>query len=164
VAFEPLPSAAAALRRNIEANSFSTVEVVEAAVDNHGGEATFHLPSSERSTGARLDEDRLEPSNGGSELPVRVVAIDELVASGELPAPNAIKIDVEGAELRALEGMAATLAQHRPTLICETHGTVKKVTEALRTHGYSTEIVEPEGEDAWNGHVVARPAQASSRR
>jgi Methyltransferase FkbM domain len=92
-----------------------------------------------------------------------VVAIDELVASGELPAPTAIKLDVEGAELRVLEGMRETLARHRPTLICETHGTVKKVTEALRSQGYSTEIVEPEGEEAWNGHVVARPAQVKSR-
>jgi FkbM family methyltransferase len=158
VAFEPLPSAAAALRRNVEANSFSTVDVLEAAVDDRGGRATFHLPSSERSTGGRLDGHAIRERGRETQVDVRVVAIDELVASGELPPPDAVKIDVEGAELRALEGMRDTLTRHRPLLVCETHGTRRAVTEALRGWGYATETVEGEDEDAWNGHVVARPA------
>jgi FkbM family methyltransferase len=164
VAFEPLPAAAAALRRNVDANSFTSVDVMEAAVDDRTGAATLHLPATERSTGARLRKKKSDSGSKGSHMQVRVVAIDELVAAGELPVPNVIKLDVEGAELRVLAGMRETLAAHRPTLVCETHGTVKKVTEALREQGYSTEIVEPEGEEAWNGHVVARPAQVSSRR
>jgi FkbM family methyltransferase len=162
VAFEPLPAAAAALRRNVAANSFSTVHVVEAAVDDHSGEAMLHLPSTERSTGARLKR-KAGSGSEASRLRVKVVAIDEQIAAGELPVPDVIKLDVEGAELRVLDGMRETLARHRPTLICETHGTVRKVTAALRSQGYSTEIVEPVGEDAWNGHIVARPAQVSSR-
>jgi hypothetical protein len=61
--------------------------------------------------------------------------------------------------------MRETLERHRPLVVCETHGTLKKVTEVLRGHGYATEVVEPESEDPWNGQVVARPAaQPISRR
>ncbi|HEV7614841.1 MAG TPA: FkbM family methyltransferase [Solirubrobacterales bacterium] len=49
------------------------------------------------------------------EVAVKVRAIDEHRLS-----PHAVKIDVEGAEVAVLEGMAATLERSRPVLLVET--------------------------------------------
>lgn len=52
----------------------------------------------------------------GGELSVTSVAIDDLVAGGELPRVDFLKLDVEGAELAALEGARQTLLRDRPRL------------------------------------------------
>lgn len=51
---------------------------------------------------------------------VPVWPLDDLVASGELtlePRLNAVKIDVEGAEVLCLRGMRSTLGEQRPRLV-----------------------------------------------
>jgi hypothetical protein len=62
----------------------------------------------------RLDE--------GGELVVEAVALDELIGSGSLPDPQYMKIDVEGAELRVLEGARQLLERSHPTIFMDTHG------------------------------------------
>lgn len=49
--------------------------------------------------------------DGGRARTVPVVRIDDLVAERSLPGPYLIKADVEGAELRVLDGASATLEQ-----------------------------------------------------
>src|SRR5262249_11526871 len=52
-------------------------------------------------------------------VPIR--RLDSLVGQAILPAPNVIKIDVEGAELLVLRGALQLLRQHRPRLLIEAH-------------------------------------------
>ena len=52
-------------------------------------------------------------------LPVLTVTLDWLAE--RLPAPQVIKIDVEGAEVSVLRGATKLLLAHRPALICETN-------------------------------------------
>lgn len=52
-------------------------------------------------------------------LPILTVTLDWLAEY--LPAPQVIKIDVEGAELSVLRGAMKLLLAHRPALICETN-------------------------------------------
>jgi FkbM family methyltransferase len=54
----------------------------------------------------------------GDTLPIEIRPVDDL----DLPPPNFIKIDVEGMEFAALQGMEKTLQRHRPELYIELHG------------------------------------------
>lgn len=51
-----------------------------------------------------------------------MVVLDELHKKGGLPAPNFIKIDVEGGEMVVLRGLENILNEHHPKMIVATHG------------------------------------------
>jgi len=112
VAFEPLPRNIDLLRANLGLNAVANVDIVTAAVAEKAGSTLFATEGS--------------PSMGSIDAPqgieVPVVALDELVAKGEIPLPAAIKMDIEGAESRALSGARKILETHRPILFLSTHG------------------------------------------
>ncbi|MSP67532.1 MAG: FkbM family methyltransferase [Alphaproteobacteria bacterium] len=56
---------------------------------------------------------------GASGVMVAAVTLDEVLAERGNPPVALVKIDVQGAEQRVLEGMAATLARDRPVLYLE---------------------------------------------
>ena len=110
VAYEPLPDLAARL-----AAEFPQVDVRNAAVSDHAGEATFHRVRDRdtRSSLSALDlpEERLQ------RLIVRLEALDQSLPDGFVP--TLVKIDVEGAEEQVLRGAERLLREHRPTVILE---------------------------------------------
>ncbi len=53
---------------------------------------------------------------------ISVVTLDEEILEAGLPAPDFIKIDIEGLEIEALRGARKTLELHKPALFLEMHG------------------------------------------
>jgi FkbM family methyltransferase len=117
-AFEPVPLNIVAIRRNVELNRLSQVEIVAKAVSERSGRERLVL--ARYSGGAALAVADAPPDATGS-LEVPVTSIDDFVASGA-PAPHVVKIDVEGAELQVLRGMDVTLQQHSPAVLFEVDG------------------------------------------
>lgn len=81
---------------------------------------------------------------------VRGVDAENETKDGEpIPAPDAIKIDVEGHELSVLCGAAATIETHRPLLVVEAHETAGEHVERVRTwltaRGYDVDACD----DVW---------------
>jgi FkbM family methyltransferase len=115
--FEPDAEVAARLRRNIELNESSNITVVEAGVWSANTTVCFvpsDASSPERGTGKFLvGQDRAAGTQ------TRCVALDDFVQSAS--PPDAIKCDVEGAELEALRGAKVLLETQRPWMICEMH-------------------------------------------
>jgi Methyltransferase FkbM domain len=72
------------------------------------------------------------------------VALDDLVLSGQAHVPDFVKIDVEGAEGKVLDGLTRTMTDHKPHLIVETHSTAleRQCLESLKEHGYAPVIVD----------------------
>ncbi len=128
VAFEPFSQNVAALERHLALNDIENVTVVPAAVSSAQGEARFAAGVS-NSTG-RLS------STG--EIVVKTVVIDPLVADGTLPAPNMVKIDVEGAAGEVIAGAVKTFASARPLTVLAIHGPEEhRVCADMLTHiGY----------------------------
>jgi len=146
VAFEPVHSNAALLRRNLAANAFENAEIVEAAVGDRSGSVPFL---------SRTAVDGKVHPRGDTQ--VRMVRLDDL----DLPAPDLVKIDAEGAEFDVLRGARALIERHRPTIVCELHRTVtaadaaRQVEECLPR--YRAEVLENFVGEFSRPHVVARP-------
>jgi FkbM family methyltransferase len=146
--FEPDPVNAARLRRNIVRNQFENVTIVEAGVWSSSGEFDFVAAderSPDRGVGKFIAHDG-RPCG----TPTRCVSLDDFILAA--PAPDAVKCDVEGAEIEVLCGAVRTLRMKRPWIICETHSLendrcVRKILSRL---GYTLETMD-------NNHVVASP-------
>jgi hypothetical protein len=74
---------------------------------------------------------------------IQVIAsrLDDFVASGG-PAPQLIKVDVEGAELEVLKGAIEIIRTFRPVLIVEVHTSVEEVlvTQFLAHNSYTARL------------------------
>ena len=143
VAFEPEWRAARNLHANVLLNGLHNVTVIEQAVTDATGEAELHMDDSRVLSGFHS----LMVSRGGHGEMVPTVAGDELVAKGDLPAPNVIKIDVEGAELKVIAGLSMALSRPECRLVlCEVHPDLlaasgdapSDVQDALAAAGFST--------------------------
>ena len=110
-AFEPSPANLLYLRKHLELNRIENVEVMEMAISDEVGAASFETAG--RATG-RLS------ANGNAR--VRTSTLDALLSEHRIVPPNCIKIDIEGAELQALRGARDSFAMYRPKLFLATHG------------------------------------------
>jgi Methyltransferase FkbM domain len=116
-------------------NRIRNCTVLEAAASDADGRARFE-PSPQPTT-AHLSD--YGPAT------VRTVRIDSLVHSGEVPPPNVMKIDIEGAELQALRGAAQTMQAHHPAILLATHDPAvhQACLQFLRDHAYCLESLTP---------------------
>ena len=97
---------------------------------------------------------------------VMMVTLDWLL--GWFPAPDLIKLDVEGAELECLRGASTLLGRHRPTLLCEISGdNAAPAGRLLAAAGYTLydanqppEARQPCTMPAWN--TLAIPAATAA--
>jgi FkbM family methyltransferase len=101
--------------------------------------------------------------------PISVVALDSLwpAIHGGHHVIHGVKIDVQGMELEAIEGMQRTLARHRPKLVVEFHAGVDRgaILELLERCGYEAhgEPIEsgPSGVYADDRSYVFRTSSAA---
>ena len=115
IAFEPVPQNIESFRENIKINQLANIKLMEFAASDKDGEAVIRI--TENLSTASLVWHRNDPL--ATELTIRTVSIDELVASGGLAYPRFIKIDVEGAEGSVLRGMRCTIAAANPVVFVE---------------------------------------------
>ncbi len=122
VTFKPVPENVAKIRANVAVNGLENVEVRQVGVADAPGERTFHLIAGETSrTSADPAIGHSLDAEGAEALNMTVTSIDAEVAAGT-PAPDFVKIDVEGLELDVLRGMTNTIGACRPRLFIELHG------------------------------------------
>ena len=108
-AFEPEPTNYAYLCRNVEANGFHNVIVKNSAVSNVNGSGALTLQKEK-------DHHSLSvASSGASSVTVPVVSLDSFLAQEEWPRIDLVKMDIEGGEKRALEGMQE-MSRRNPNL------------------------------------------------
>lgn len=115
VSFEPFPPNLRYLKRHIQLNKLKNVRVVEKAVSNHSGTMTFEIGPS--SSMGHLTEQSSDKS-----IEVETIVLDEFVRKTNLPVPNLMKIDIEGAEFDCLVGARELLQNHPIKIFLATHG------------------------------------------
>jgi FkbM family methyltransferase len=110
-AFEPNPGLLSSLQETFAHSTI--VKVFGHALGNENTVSKLFIP-----------EDHAQASLGNwkgnaKAIPCQIKRIDDLVSAGELPPPDFIKVDVEGAEFLVLGGAEQTLRRHRPIVVFE---------------------------------------------
>jgi FkbM family methyltransferase len=164
-AFEPHPSNAVAVRANARLNGMDQVDVFEVAAGR--ASRTDELVMTDWDGGAVLAGYPTGPSATVARVAVSVIALDEYVVQRQLPLPDLVKIDVEGAEGEVLQGMRSLIQQARPVLVYEIDDGERRrfdarwddLDEAVAAMGYRVRRLEPSYPGlAWHvGHSLAVP-------
>jgi len=163
VSFEPNPVSFDRLDRHRRMNGLTWLKPIDAAVSDAPGTAEFYTYGNLESTTTHLPYEGETRNADCAPVRVRLLRLDDLVASGEIRAPHFVKIDVEGHAHKALAGALGTLTAARPILIVAFHSEleVRGVHAILDPLGYSaTRIATHSGSrDEMSGHdFIFRPA------
>lgn len=122
--FEPNISAFKRLQKNIVTIPAGKASVIAfpfglAEVDK---QAPIHVPRQGMAYGSMAPADEWQETLASTSLetvPSEFYSIDSLISKKELPLPDMIKIDVEGAEKFVLQGAIQMLARSKPVLFLE---------------------------------------------
>jgi FkbM family methyltransferase len=129
IAFEPVPFTVDTLRLVAQLLRLRNVEIVNKGLSDRAGRIEFELPVQANGApaaglahigGRNNDRPGKETQirySGSRAVECEVVRLDDFLdRSVEIPL---IKCDIEGAELMAFRGAAATIDRCQPTVICE---------------------------------------------
>lgn len=168
-AFEPVPEDARCLEETVRLNALENVTVHPLAVANRTGSAEIAFAGPFDGAARLVDAvaRRAHLAAGRRVLRVPVVSLDEFCAREGLGRVDLVKMDVEGAERLALEGMQAVLARHRPVMVAELWSaeSIAAVPAWLAARGYGvTELVRWRGvvggEMVETANILALPVAA----
>lgn len=135
--FEPFPDNLRMLRRQLDLNRLTHVDVFPNAVSDQQGTLHFVAPVDEGNFGqGHLADPGAASPAGGKTIDVECVRLDDLFAAGQLLAPRLLVIDVQGAELGVLRGGREMIRAARPYLVLEVDP------EFLVGQGLSVEAVQ----------------------
>lgn len=116
-ALEPVPATFERLQRNLALDAASNVRAFNLAAWSAAAEVAMTCPVDPRLHSGVF---HLEPGEEAGQLRVPAVALDELLLTGQqVDRVNVLKLDIEGAELPALEGARRLLAAFRPAVLAE---------------------------------------------
>ena len=164
-AFEALPNNYSRVQKNIQANSFqATITPIHAAVIDATREVTFLVGPSNGMGKVSGSAGRQEVVYEES-LTVPGLSLDDFVYQQGNPAPQVVKMDIEGGEVMALPGMQRILQESHPLMLLELHGpeSAQAARDILTGAGYRLCSMAPGYPDVpagetldWKAYLIAR--------
>lgn len=138
--FEPVPVLFDRLKKNIGLNSFTNISIQNMALSDKREDLFFNLPKAQNSSGIFLSNN---PSEEGKK--VHSLKLDDFCSENKIDKLDLIKIDVEGFELRVLNGANETLQKFKPKMFIEINdahlqragGSAKEVIRLLEKNNYT---------------------------
>jgi FkbM family methyltransferase len=154
IAFEPVPTNAEWILRQVRVNGLGNVELAEVALSDKPGKVHFVVETTNANSHLADVKIRHASQRPLERIEVQATTLDEYVRSSGL-RPDVLKVDVEGAELLVIEGGAEALRSCRPTCIISTHGPELKrdCRRRMQELGYVVEDLA-----GFEHELVCRPA------
>ncbi len=148
IAFEPGPWARTILTRNIRVNAFDWVRVVPAALAEKNGLGEFAVYGGDAAALSSFAPP--EELSGGCIRQVPTVTLDIALTGKERARLKLVKFDLEGAEVRALQGAGMVLREPGPDFLVEVSAdnlgrqgaTVEQLAAVFRAAGYQPFLTE----------------------
>jgi FkbM family methyltransferase len=147
IALEPDQSNRQQLERNLSLNHIGNYTIVPLAAWSKT--ESIRWSPSEVSVWNKIDEVK------GSET-IEAVSLDDVVRRLSVPQVDWIKMDIEGAEVAALEGARETLQRFHPVLFIEVHETLEELKNLLFSIGYSIQRAAFDRPPDHHGWIVAQ--------
>jgi FkbM family methyltransferase len=179
LAVEPSSRERRVLERNIALNRLRNVVVVASALADQPGQATLQIAPTLHGGHNTLGGFAHKGVDAVASEQVQVETLDAVVVRLGIAKVDVIKIDVEGAELKVLEGARDVLRSSRPLLLIEANDDALRKQEAstadllalLRSVGYAMFVFsETSGlEEPWaegsplSANIVAKPLTPPGR-
>lgn len=139
IAFEPFQSNVKLLYLNAALNGYSQVAIHPFAVADRNGLLAYDNTASN----GVISEPRPELGFLQSTTLVPAVRLDDLLGTAD--RIDAIKLDIEGAEYRALEGAARVLRTHRPHIYSEFSPPALSAVSGATAEAYLQRLLVDEG-------------------
>jgi FkbM family methyltransferase len=161
-AFEPTPELAVRARNNAAINSLDNLCVVEAAISHQDGMIEFEIGASHVNNSIRNQNSQ----RNQRAILVRSTRLDTFAADHR--PPDLLLIDIEGAEIEAIESGLETISRYRPAIMVEVHWLGRTFIDfcesALKPLGYeaSTYNGEPLSDEPVRYHALLVPKGSKS--
>ncbi len=128
-AFEASPRIVDKTQRNLVLSGCNNVQLFHNAVYSTSNQTVkIYL-------GSHLNDSIYSENGEGSSYEVKTIALDDFIEHTKL-VPNLLKMDIEGAEFDALQGLQKTLVSAKPHLVLETQRDDTRCLDFLRNLGY----------------------------
>jgi FkbM family methyltransferase len=139
-AFEPVPSIFARLKENIALNGFENIVPVQIAISSSSGRANMAVYHGSSSLFRRVS---------GEVVEVPIERLDDFVEGEGIERVDAIKLDVEGAELHVIRGADKTIRRFKPIMMVEINPdtlkaagtTPQELFDAIVSYGYKAHVI-----------------------
>ena len=115
--FEPFAENIRNLLDHVRLNQLSNVKIMQTAISEKEDIVDFQI--AEHNAMGKM-------ARGGSVYKVSTFSLDYLIANGNVPIPDVIKMDVEGAESLVLSGALKMLSLNKTVLMIALHGEVQR--------------------------------------
>lgn len=117
-AFEPDPLLAHCIRNTIKKSHFDRVRVEELCFLDQSKKVELCLHR-KNSGGHSIISGNIDPGEQRSRITVQGISLDDWMSRGLIQRLDALKIDVQGAELLVLQGGAHVIQKYRPFILIE---------------------------------------------
>ena len=174
VSFEPNPETLKLLRDNVTANRARNVIVEPIACTDREQMLTFYAAPAANTGASSLARQNasISEDNAPRAYSVRGRRIDDVVRDLHLMRVDAIKVDVEGAEVQVVRGAADTLKRFHPKLVIEIDAgqlanlntTADELRDAIKAAGYNRGRPLNPRETDWEWTVAGPGSLASMIR
>lgn len=142
--FEPGANNLDYTRTNIENSKIKNIELVEKAVSDANGTATFYLENITGQSNSLVKDYRVTKKIEAktfvglekNAVQVETIRLDDFVKQRNINRIDFIKIDIEGAEYMAIQGMPYILDQLKPAMMIEVSENHEALFTLLKQKGY----------------------------